>query len=199
MSVMVIGSVLAVLLPVLVGVIAIGLIKRCPPNCAMIISGYAAGVNERSFKILTSGVAVVLPMLQQVKFISLATHNSRLSLDNAYASDGVPLALTASLQFKIRANESGIAMAAENFLGKTDAQLQEVVVDIVEQTLISLIAHSDHQSLCADQTAISSAVNGGALSNLNNLGLELVAFKIDSLQLSSRATGRPLQSEAKQN
>ena len=111
--------------------------QKCPPNTAMIISGFGTADANAPFKIVIGRGCVVLPMIQVVNYLSLEIHKCALDLSSIYTSNGVPVVVKGSLQIKIGSDLVSIATACENFLGKSDTETCQIALDLIEKHLIS--------------------------------------------------------------
>ncbi|HEY9775615.1 MAG TPA: flotillin family protein [Planktothrix sp.] len=167
----------------LLAFITASLFKRCPANTAMIISGFAAAGASNSFKIIVGPAgAVALPLIQQVNFISLEPHRAELKLANIYSSDGVPIAVKATLQVKIDKEPAAIAKACENFLGQRDTQITQLAIDIVEKHLIAAAAQSTASDLQVNNSQLSDKAAAASEPDLAQLGLKVVSFAVKSVE-----------------
>ncbi|HEY9712620.1 MAG TPA: SPFH domain-containing protein, partial [Chroococcales cyanobacterium] len=101
--------------------LSINLYQKCSPNQAMIISGFGAGRQDRTFKIIVGGGDIVLPMLQQKNILSLEVMTIEVHAQAPMITrNGVPIFVEGVAQVKVKGDEVSIATAAEQFLGKTD-------------------------------------------------------------------------------
>lgn len=165
----------AILLLAVQLIVLVSLIKKCPPNQAMIISGLATATDSGPFKIVTSGAAVVLPVVQQVQYISMDVRTIQIKTDSPLISaDGQPLQIELSTQIKIKSDYASIARAVEVTLGKSADEVNALVSEQVLSKLRNLIAN-----LPAEQFKRGFDVYAGILSeDLAKLGFECLSMAL---------------------
>jgi len=100
--------------------------RKVGPNEAMIISGGSIFFRRRGFRIVQGGGAFIWPVLEQVQKLSLEIMTLDVNVVDVYTAQGVPVTVDGVAQVKVRGDESAIATAAEQFLGKTPEQIREI-------------------------------------------------------------------------
>jgi flotillin len=128
--------------------LCVSMYRKASPNQAMIISGFYAGTTQSSYKIVVGGGAVVLPVLQQVQYLSLEVHTIRLkTAAPLITSDGIPLSMELSAQVKVKNDYQSIATAAERMLGKSKEEMEAVVAGYLLASLRSVVSSSSAEQV----------------------------------------------------
>uniref|UniRef100_A0A8D9APA1 Flotillin-1 n=1 Tax=Cacopsylla melanoneura TaxID=428564 RepID=A0A8D9APA1_9HEMI len=101
----------------------------CGPNEALVVSGCC----HTKPLLVPGGRAFVWPSIQCVQRISLNTMTLQVESKNVYTSQGVPISVTGVAQVKIQAqNEEMLMTACEQFLGKTEDEIQHIALVTLE-------------------------------------------------------------------
>src|ERR1700750_310492 len=87
------------------------------PDQALLISGSKRAGTEAQFRIVTGHGALVLPILRQAAYLSLALHQAEIE-EQCVSKQGIPLKLRAVAIFKIGDDPGSIANAARRFLAE---------------------------------------------------------------------------------
>lgn len=156
--------------------------RRCPPNQAMIVSGMLAA-EERGpfpFKVVMEGGTVVVPVLQQVSYLSLEVR--KLKLHAAISSaDDLPLEIDAVAFVKVRNDEIGISLAATQLLSKSADEVAEICTAILTPRLQDVVRAGDAKSLLDSFSDTGRKVLEQAEPELTAMGMSCVAFTIESI------------------
>jgi flotillin len=182
---------------------SINFYQKCPPNQAMIISGWGAGEGEIPFRIVVGGGTPVVPMLQQKNLLSLEIMTIEVRANAPMITkNGVPIQVEGVAQVKVRGDKVSIATAAEQFLGKSD----EEVANIAHETLIghlrAILGTMTVEELIQSFDAFAQRVQEVSIADLAKMGLTVVSFTIKEIKDSVgylEALGRQQTAEAKRN
>lgn len=119
----------------------------CGPNEAMVVSGesslqirrfssdfgWFSGCCHAKPAYIPGGRVWVWPGLQQIDRISLNTMTLIVESPRVYTKLGVPISVTGIAQVKIQGqNREMLATACQQFLGKTEAEIQNVALETLE-------------------------------------------------------------------
>jgi len=101
----------------------------CGPNEALVVSGCC----HRKPLLVPGGRAFVWPGIQYVQRISLNVMTLKVTSTHVNSVQGVPISVTGIAQVKIQGqNEEMLLAACEQFLGKTEDEIQQVALETLE-------------------------------------------------------------------
>lgn len=179
------GSLIAIGVGVILCVIQVSLLisiyRKCPPNQAMIVSGMYAGADREhanSYKVVLGGGVVVLPMLQQISYISLEVRKIQIKLEAALTSDGVPLSFELDAQIKVKSDATAVVSAAECFLGKSQEEVDALVADVISGIVRKVLANTSEKQFRSGFDTFKDAVNAELISKI---GVTLVSLTTKNL------------------
>lgn len=171
---------------VLIGFGVARMYQKCGPNQAMIITGMWASENERAYKIVVGGGAVVLPVVQQRSILSLEPMTVKVKMASPVVTrDKVSITVDCVGQIKIKNDTVAIVLAAENLLGKTSEETIQIAQDIIGGHLRSLLLTVTIEELVADLSAIALRVREVSLGELNQMGLTLTTLSVTDIKDSA--------------
>jgi flotillin len=173
--------------------------KICPNDKVMVI--YGAGSSAASgARIVQGGGALVIPFLQNFRYMSLAPMSISVDLQGALSANNIRLNLPSQFTIAI-ASKSGelIQNAVRNLLDMDEAGIQTTARDIIIGALRAVVGKLTIDELIRDRVAFIKAINDDVNSELNKIGLDLVNVNIRDIQDSSgyiEAMGKKAASEA---
>jgi len=173
--------------------------RKVGPNEALIISGIG---KRRGFRIVQGGGTFVWPVLEQVQKLSLEVMTLDVNVVDVYTAQGVPVTVDGVAQVKVRGDESAIATAAEQFLGKTPEQIREIARQTLEGHLRAIVGAMSVEELYRNRDAFAQRVAEVAESDLANMGLTIVSFTIRDIRDKQGyldALGRPRIAQVKRD
>jgi len=173
--------------------------RKVGPNEALIISGIG---RRRGFRIVQGGGTFVWPVLEQVQRLSLEIMTLDVNVIDVYTAQGVPVTVDGVSQVKVRGDESAIATAAEQFLGKTPEQIREIARQTLEGHLRAIVGAMSVEELYRNRDAFAQRVAEVAESDLANMGLTIVSFTIRDIRDKQGyldALGRPRIAQVKRD
>lgn len=173
--------------------------RKVGPNEALIISGIG---KRRGFRIVQGGGTFVWPVLEQVQTLSLEVMTLDVNVVDVYTVYGVPVTVDGVAQVKVRGDETAIATAAEQFLGKTPEQIREIARQTLEGHLRAIVGAMTVEELYRNRDAFAQRVAEVAESDLANMGLTIVSFTIRDIRDKQGyldALGRPRIAQVKRD
>ncbi len=183
--------------------------KKVGPNHVMIISGRRhkvqikdGGTDVTGYRVRKGGGAFIFPLLERVDVLSLEVMTLDITTPEVYTKPGVPLVVDGVAQVKIRGDESSIRTAAEQFLGKTVEQIQEVARQTVEGHLRAIIGTLTVEEIYRNRDQFASSVQEVAVSDMANMGLQIVSFTLRDIRDGHGyldALGKPKTAEVKRD
>jgi flotillin len=203
------STVIAVLAVVVGGPIALGLLfkwlwKVPAADEALIVTGFAAkgrSANGRTFKIVTGGGALVLPVLQKAQYLELKADKALLEVEGVDAQK-IPVGVRGVAIFKVGDDEQSITNAATRFLEAQEGQMHDLVREVFHGHLRSIIGGLSVEDLIANRNELAQATRDASIDEMQKLGLV-----VDSLQIQEiidptgyiKALGEPRAAEVKKN
>ncbi|WP_442951172.1 SPFH domain-containing protein [Paenibacillus sp. 481] len=163
--------------------------KTVSPDEAMIVTGSYLGsknVNTdesgRSMKIVRGGGAFILPIFQQVQFLSLLSHKLDVTTPEVYTEQGVPVMTDAVAIIKIGGSVEDVATAAEQFLGKPTDGLKSEAQEVLEGHLRAILGSMTVEEVYRNRDRFAQEVQSVAARDLKKMGLQIVSFTIKDVR-----------------
>nr|BAN20851.1 flotillin-1 [Riptortus pedestris] len=151
----------------------------CGPNEALVVSGccYSKPL------LVPGGRAFVWPSLQCVQRISLNTMTLQVESPTVYTSQGVPISVTGIAQVKIQGqNEEMLLAACEQFLGKTESEIQHIALVTLEGHQRAIMGSMTVEEIYKDRKKFSKQVFEVASSDLVNMGITVVSYTLKDIR-----------------
>jgi flotillin len=132
------------------------------------------------FRIVKSGGAFVLPMIEKYDVLNLQVNGVELAMPDVATSSGAPLAVEGAAQIRINDDPASLAAAAKHFLSGGGLQRRaEVSRQVLEGHVASVAAGMTVQEICGNRAALAAKVREAAAADLAGLGLALVSLNIN--------------------
>ncbi|MBI4169605.1 MAG: flotillin family protein, partial [Acidobacteria bacterium] len=183
--------------------------RKVGPNQVMVISGRRhkvrtpdGRVEATGYRIRKGGGAFIFPLLERVDVLSLEVLTLDFTTPEVYTKPGVPIVVDGVAQVKIRGDEASIRTAAEQFLGKTVEEIKQIALQTVEGHLRAIIGTLTVEDIYRNRDQFASSVQEVAVSDLANMGLEIVSFTLKDIRDSHGyldALGKPKTAEVKRD
>jgi flotillin len=183
--------------------------KKVGPNQAMIISGRRyrfktrdGTVEEAGFRVRRGGGAFILPLVEKVDLLSLEIMTLDITTPEVYTKPGVPIIVDGVAQVKIGGDEQSVRTAAEQFLGKSPQQIQEIALQTVEGHLRAIIGTLTVEEIYKNRDQFATSVQDVAVADLANMGLTIVSFTLRDIRDQHgylEALGKPRTAEVKRD
>lgn len=162
--------------------------KTALPNEVLIISGALISgkhsfkdVNGNRVKLITNGGSFILPILQRWDVLSLNTRTIEVATPEVYTQQGVPIIVNGTVILKIGSSQEEVATAAEQFLGKNDAQINAEATEILEGHLRAILGTLTVEDTYQNRDAFAEKVQDVASSDLAKMGLQIISFTIKDI------------------
>ena len=183
--------------------------RKVGPNQVMVISGRRHRLRRpdgqtdvSGYRIRKGGGAFIFPLLERVDVMSLEVMTLDITTPEVYTKPGVPLVVDGVAQVKIKGDESSIRTAAEQFLGKTVEDIKQIALQTVEGHLRAIIGTLTVEEIYRNRDQFASSVQEVAVSDLANMGLEIVSFTLKDIRDGHgylEALGKPRSAEVKRD
>src|SRR5688500_13201480 len=152
--------------------------KVAKPNEALIIAGsrkHAGGI-----RVVIGGGAIVYPLINVAKRISLEIQSINVALVGAVTTQGVPVAVEGIVNVKIADDQDSSRQAAQRFLD-SQAKVPEIVRNVMEGSLRTIIGQLTVSELIRDREVFAARVQEVANGDLQGTGLAIDVFTIQSI------------------
>ena len=162
--------------------------KRVGPNEALVIYGRrnkkdkAGSVTREGFRILTGGGDFVKPLIEGFEVLDLSIMTLDISLQGVYTSESIPINVRAVAQTKIGSSDTLITNAAEAFLGESQDDVRDTILQTVAGHLRAIIGTLTAQELYANQQAFQARVREQAHEDLAGMGIEFRSFVFSEIR-----------------
>ena len=185
----IIGLVAIAVLVVLFFIIFSARYKKARPDVALIINGSFLGnknvttdATGNKLKIIRSGGTFVIPIFQESSELSLLSSKLDVSTPEVYTEQGVPVLADGTAIIKIGSSSEHIATAAEQFLGKSRADLENEAREVLEGHLRSILGSMTVEEIYQNRDKFSQSVQEVASVDLEKMGLVIVSFTIKEVK-----------------
>ncbi|MFR4285488.1 MAG: flotillin family protein [Enterococcus italicus] len=170
------------------------------PDEALIVTGSFLG--KDGIKILKNSGTFVIPIVQKAHTLSLLTHKLEIGTPEVYTEQGVPIKASATVLVKIGNSVEAIKTAAEQYLGKSTAELEDEAQEVLEGHLRAILGTMTVEAIYKNRDDFAEQVQEVASTDLRKMGLEIVSFTIKDVSDPNgylEALGRPQIAEVKKN
>jgi flotillin len=162
------------------------LLYVCPPNHVLIFSGrsrVAEDGRKVGFRVVFGGRAMRVPILEEVKAMSLTNISVPMQVTGAYSEGaegqlGIPLTLHAVANVKVSSDQRFIGNAIERFLGRDRAEIARVAKETLEGHLRGVVAKMTPEEVNEDRLKFARSLGDEAEHDLQKLGLHIDTLKI---------------------
>jgi flotillin len=208
------GSIAVAIIVVLVviGLLLLFLAKRYKmvgPNQVLIVSGRKhkaqdaeGNVTQRGFRVVKGGGTFVMPVVEQVAFLSLELLTIDVQTPEVYTSKGVPVKVDGVAQIKVKGDDISIATAAEQFLSKATDEIKNIATQTLEGHLRAILGTMTVEDIYQNRDAFASKVQEVAAGDMANMGLSIVSFTIRDIRDGQgylEALGKPRIAQVKRD
>ncbi len=178
---------------------------------ALVVTGAgvkaSAGTAGRTYKIITGGGALVIPVLQKAQYLSMKADKAILDVEGV-DSQKIPVGVRGVAIFKVGDDEQSITNAATRFLHDqaaargTSSQMHDLVREVFHGHLRSIIGGLSVEDLIANRNELAQQTRDASADEMQKLGL-----LVDSLQIQEiidptgyiKALGEPRAAEVQKN
>ncbi|NJN23644.1 MAG: flotillin family protein [Acaryochloridaceae cyanobacterium RL_2_7] len=159
-------------------------LKICNPNEILIISGRKHRTKSGKtvgYQVKFGGRAIVIPIIETVKRMSLTTMPVPVEVTNAYSKGGTPLDIQAIANVKISSDEKVVGNAIERFLDRSRNEIKRVARETLEGNLRGVVATLTPEAINEDRLQFAERIAQDVSRDLEKLGLQLDTLKIQSV------------------
>jgi len=168
-----------IVIAVLIAMFVSSRYKVASANEALVRSGQRGKGEE--LKVVRGGGIMVIPLLHDLGRIQLTARQISVQLTDAVTSQGIKVALEGVATFKVGADEVSIRNAAERFLDTDPREVDDIVKNVLEGSLRSIVGTLTVEELNLDRQKFQQAVQLAAISDLETSGLVIDSFTIQAI------------------
>lgn len=179
------------------------------PNQVLVISGRKRRMtdpdgtpHEVGFRIVKGGGVFVWPVFEKVDILSLELLTIDVQTPEVYTSKGVPVKVDGVAQIKVKGDDVSIATSAEQFLGKSTPEIQQIATQTLEGHLRAILGTMTVEDIYQNRDAFASKVQEVAAGDMANMGLGIVSFTIRDIRDNQgylEALGKPRIAQVKRD
>lgn len=179
------------------------------PNQVLIISGRKRTITDPDgtqrhvgYRIVKGGGVFVWPVFEKVDILSLELLTIDVKTPEVYTVKGVPVIVDGVAQIKVKGDDIAIATAAEQFLGKTCQEIQQIATQTLEGHLRAILGTMTVEDIYQNRDAFAAKVQEVAAGDMANMGLGIVSFTIRDIRDNQgylEALGKPRIAQVKRD
>ena len=173
-------SFLSIIAVIAIALVIVGkiLYKPAPPNKAIIVT------SPWGSKTVTGKGTWVIPILQRTDELSLENIQSDFtSRAEIPTKDAIDIMVDAVANVAVSQDPARMKIAAARFLGYKTTQIREVITPVLEGNIREIISQITLKDLIqGDKKIFAEKVIENVTPNLNDMGLDLITFNIQSFK-----------------
>ncbi len=154
-----------------------GVIQTVGPNEALVRSG--GGTQP---KVVVGGRTIVVPIFHRSQRLPLSVMTLHVKTENVYTGEGVAVSVDGVAQVKVARSEEAIRTAAQQFLGKSELEVQDVPLQTLEGHQRAILGTLTVEEIYRDREKFAAQVRTVASPDLAGMGLEIVSFTIRDIK-----------------
>ena len=175
-TVLIIAGCLVLVLIVVMATIA-KMYRKVGPHEALLIYGW------REMRIIKGGGAVIFPMLETCKELSLELMSFDVAPQQSlYSNQGVAVTVEAVAQLKVKSDNVSIKTAAEQFLTKRPEQREALIRLVMEGHLRGIIGQLTVEQLVKEPEMVGERMRSTCAADMNKMGLDVISFTIKEVR-----------------
>ena len=145
-------------------------------------SGRQMAPGDQGIRVVVGGGTVVWPLLNRVGRLELTARQIKVILPDAITSQGIKVHVEGVATFKIGRDVESIRNAAERFLGTNPTYIDDIVKNVLEGSLRSIVGTLTIEELIMDREKLLQRVQDNAKLDLSTTGIEIDSFTIQSIE-----------------
>jgi flotillin len=153
--------------------------KVAAANEALVRSGRRN--KDEELVVVRAGGIFVLPLFHDLGTLNLSARQISVELTDAVTSQGIKVVLEGVATFKVGADETSIRNAAERFLHTDIREVDDIVKNVLEGSLRSIVGTLTVEELNLDRQKFQQAVQSAAIGDLATSGLVIDSFTIQAI------------------
>ena len=150
--------------------------KRCPSNRVLVVYGRSKG--GRVSRTFHGGGAFVLPILEDIEYLSLDPIQVEIPLEGALSSENIRVSVPSVFTVAIGTDTEAMSNAAIRLLGLSSADIMKQAEDIIFGQLRQVIASMAIEEINKDRDVFLEKVQSALEPELKKIGLVLINVNI---------------------
>lgn len=159
---------------VFLGILFIISYIKASPDEVIIISGF------RKLRTIIGHSGFRIPFLEKADHLSLKLIPIDVKTNAVPTKDYINVTVDAIVNAKISDKGEDIQKAAQNFLNKDEAQIKQMIVDVLEGNMREIVGQMNLVDMISDRKQVSEKVLENAIPDLNKLGIIIKTFNIQN-------------------
>jgi flotillin len=171
--------------------------KRCPSDKVLVISGRVG--KGQSSRCMHGGGALVWPLIQEARYMSLTPMTINIPLQNALSLQNIRINVPSTFTVGMSTAPDIMTNAAERLLGLAPAAIEGMAKEIIFGQLRLTVASLTIEQINQDRESFLEAVRKNVEPELNKIGLYLINVNITDITDESdyiESIGKKAASEA---
>ena len=143
----------------------------------------------QGYRVISGGGKFIMPIVESYEFLDLEVWSLMFDLKDVRIDPGIPdghsprIAIEATALLKISSSNEGLMVAAEHLLRKTKEEIEHISRKIIEGHIRTTLRNLPAETIDNDRDMVASKIQVRAEQDLINVGLEVRAFTMNSVDL----------------
>ncbi|XP_074636713.1 flotillin-2a-like [Acropora palmata] len=150
------------------------------PNEALVRSGGCCGNDAK--KTVIGGYVWAWAFVTDVQSISLQVMTLNPKCESVETAQGVSVTVTGVAQVKIMTEPELLKTACEQFLGRTNREVENVILQTLEGHLRAILGTLSVEEIYKDREAFAALVREVASPDVGRMGIEILSFTIKDIE-----------------
>ncbi|CAB1419775.1 unnamed protein product [Pleuronectes platessa] len=146
------------------------------PNEALVVSGACCGSDDKTYVI--GGWSWAWWLISHTQRITLEIMTLQPRCEDVETAEGVAITVTGVAQVKVMTEHDLLAVACEQFLGKSVMEIKAVVLQTLEGHLRSILGTLTVEQIYQDRDQFAKLVREVAAPDVGRMGIEILSFTI---------------------
>ncbi|XP_033953252.1 LOW QUALITY PROTEIN: flotillin-2-like [Pseudochaenichthys georgianus] len=146
------------------------------PNEALVVSGDCCGSDTKTYAV--GGWAWAWWLISDTQRITLEIMTLKPRCEDVETAEGVAITVTGVAQVKVMTEQDLLAVACEQFLGKSVIEIKGVVLQTLEGHLRSILGTLTVEQIYQDRDQFAQLVREVAAPDVGRMGIEILSFTI---------------------
>ncbi|XP_048016220.1 flotillin-2b [Megalobrama amblycephala] len=146
------------------------------PNEALVVSGACCGSDDKTY--VVGGWAWAWWLISDTQRITLEIMTLQPKCEDVETAEGVAITVTGVAQIKVMTDKDLLAVACEQFLGKSVMEIKAVVLQTLEGHLRSILGTLTVEQIYQDRDQFAQLVREVAAPDVGRMGIEILSFTI---------------------
>lgn len=172
--------------------------KICPNDKVMVI--YGAGSGKGTARIVHGGGALVIPFLQNARYMTLSPMSITVNLEKALSSNNIRVNVPSQFTISLASKDPALMQNAVRYLlDLEEGEIRESASEIIIGSLRAVVASLSIEELTRDRETFIEKINENVRTELNKIGMDLVNVNIRDITDESgyiEAMGQKAAAEA---